>query len=110
MKCSNASTVYANRVEDSAIKGDSEEEGHRLRDQAVTSAAHYVDTQMAPADLVSIVSLGSSLLVNQDFTADHALLKKQLQQFSSGSGQGFEEGTTGTTEGTPRHRPAVYRR
>jgi len=70
-------------------------------DHAVTSAEHYVDTQMAPADLVSIVSLGRSLLVNQDFTADHDLLKKQLQQFSSGSGQGFEEGTTGTTEGTP---------
>ena len=70
-------------------------------DHAVTSAQHYVDTQMAPADLVSIVSLGSSLLVNQDFTADHELLKKQLQAFSSGSGQGFEEGTTGTTEGTP---------
>jgi len=70
-------------------------------DHAVTSAEHYVDTQMAPADLVSIVSLGSSLLVNQDFTTDHALLKKQLQAFGSGSGQGFEEGTTGTTEGTP---------
>ncbi len=70
-------------------------------DHAVTSAENYVDAQMAPADLVSIVSLGSSLLVNQDFTADHALLKKQLQAFSSGSGQGFEEGTTGTTEGTP---------
>ncbi len=69
-------------------------------DRAVTSAEHYVDTQMLPADLVSIVSLGSSLLVNQDFTADHDLLKKQLQAFSSGSGQGFEEGTTGTTEGT----------
>jgi VWFA-related protein len=70
-------------------------------DRAVTSAEHYVDAQMAPADLVSIVSLGSSLLVNQDFTTDHALLKKQLDAFSSGSGQGFEEGTTGTTEGTP---------
>jgi len=70
-------------------------------DHAVTSAEHYVDTQMAPADLVSIVSLGSSLLVNQDFTTDHALLKKQLEEFSTGSGQGFEEGTTGTTEGTP---------
>src|SRR5579864_3472612 len=70
-------------------------------DHAVTSAERYVDTQMATADLVSIVSLGSSLLVNQDFTTDHALLKKQLEQFSSGSGQGFEEGTTGTTEGTP---------
>jgi len=70
-------------------------------DRAVTSAEHYVDRQMAPADLVSIVSLGSSLLVNQDFTSDHELLKKQLQAFSAGSGQGYEEGTTGTTEGTP---------
>jgi VWFA-related protein len=70
-------------------------------DRAVTSAEHYVDTQMAPADLVSIVSLGSALLVNQDFTSDRDVLKKQLQAFSSGSGQGFEEGTTGSTEGTP---------
>jgi VWFA-related protein len=69
-------------------------------DRAINSAEHYVDTQMAPADLVSIVSLGSALLVNQDFTADHDLLKKQLQAFGTGSGQGFEEGTTGTTEGT----------
>src|SRR5215467_13143252 len=69
--------------------------------RAVTSAEHYVDAQMAPADLVSIVSLGSSLLVNQDFTSDRELLKKQLQAFNAGSGQGYEEGTTGTTEGTP---------
>jgi VWFA-related protein len=70
-------------------------------DRAITSAEHYVDRQMAPADLVSIVSLGSSLLVNQDFTSDKGLLKKQLQAFGEGSGQGYEEGTTGTTEGTP---------
>jgi VWFA-related protein len=70
-------------------------------DHAVTAAEHYVDAQMMPADLVSIVSLGSSLLVNQDFTADHDLLKKQIQAFGSGSGQGYEEGTTGSTEGTP---------
>jgi VWFA-related protein len=70
-------------------------------DRAITSAEHYVDTQMAPADLVSIVSLGSALLVNQDFTSDRDLLKKQIQAFGEGSGQGYEEGTTGTTEGTP---------
>jgi VWFA-related protein len=69
-------------------------------DRAVTSAVHYVDTQMAPADLVAIVSLGNSLLVNQDFTADHDLLKKQLLAFNTGGGQGFEEGSTGSTEGT----------
>jgi VWFA-related protein len=70
-------------------------------DHAVTSAEHYVDTQMAPADMVSIVSLGSALLVNQDFTSDRDLLKKQLKAFGAGGGQGYEEGTTGTTEGTP---------
>ena len=70
-------------------------------DRAITSAVRYVDTQMAPADLVAIVSLGSSLLVNQDFTTDHDLLKKELLAFNTASGQGFEEGSTGSTEGTP---------
>lgn len=70
-------------------------------DRAITSAAHYVDTQMMPADLVAIVSLGNSLEVNQDFTADRELLKKQILAFNTGSGQGFEEGSTGSTEGTP---------
>jgi VWFA-related protein len=70
-------------------------------ERAVKSAVHYVDAQMAPADLVAIVSLGNSLMVNQDFTTDHELLKTQLLAFSAGSGQGFEEGSTGGTEGTP---------
>src|SRR5215472_16831869 len=70
-------------------------------DRAITSAQHYVDTQMAPADLVSVVSLGSSLWVNQDFTPDKAALKRAIQAFGAGSGQGFEEGSTGSTEGTP---------
>ena len=70
-------------------------------DRAITAAVHYVDMQMAPADLVAIVSLGSSLVVNQDFTTDHDLLKRELLAFNTGSGQGFEEGSTGSTEGTP---------
>jgi len=70
-------------------------------DRAITSAEHYVDTQMAPADLVSVVSLGSSLSMNQDFTTDKAALKQVIQAFGAGSGQGFEEGSTGSTEGTP---------
>jgi VWFA-related protein len=70
-------------------------------DHAATAAENYVDKQMAPADLVSVVSLGSSLQLNQDFTSDKAQLKKILQSFNSGSGQGFEEGSTGSTEGTP---------
>ena len=70
-------------------------------DHSVTAAENYLDKQMAPADLVSIVSLGSSLVVNQDFTSDHRLLKKALQSLNPGAGQGFEEGSTGSTEGTP---------
>jgi len=69
-------------------------------DRSVTAALNYVDKQMAPADLVSVVSLGSSLTVNQDFTSDRATLKKTLESLNLGGGQGFEEGTTGTTEGT----------
>lgn len=70
-------------------------------DRAVTAARKYVDKQMTPADLVAVVSLGSSLHVDQDFTSDPALLQRVLQRLSPGSGQGFEAGATGDTEGTP---------
>ena len=69
-------------------------------DRATNAAQNYVDKQMVAADLVSIVSLGSTLSVNQDFTTDRALLKKTLQDFNLGAGGGFEEGSAGTTEGT----------
>ena len=69
-------------------------------DRSTTAAQNYVDKQMVPADLVAVVSLGSTLAVNQDFTSDRALLKKTLQDFNLGEGGGFEEGNTGTTEGT----------
>lgn len=70
-------------------------------DRALAAAESYVDKQMAPADLVAVVSLGSSLRVNQDFTANHDALKKALQALSPTTGQGFEQGSTGSTEGTP---------
>ncbi len=69
-------------------------------ERASTSALTYVDKQMMPADLVAIVSLGNSLKVDQDFTADRNKLNRVLQGFTSGNGQGFEEGSTGATEGT----------
>jgi VWFA-related protein len=70
-------------------------------DRAVTSAQNYVDKQMVPADLVAVICLGSSLTVNQDFTSGKSAIKKTLQTINLGAGQGFEEGSTGTTEGTP---------
>ena len=69
-------------------------------DRAAEAGLKYVDKQMAPVDLVSVVSLGNSLLVNQDFTSDRALLTRALRAFTSGSGQGFDAGSTGSTEGT----------
>ncbi|MBV9574139.1 MAG: VWA domain-containing protein, partial [Acidobacteriales bacterium] len=70
-------------------------------DRSATAAENYVAKQMAPADLVAVLSLSSSLIVNQDFTSDKSQLTKVLQGFNSGAGQGFEAGSTGTTEGTP---------
>jgi VWFA-related protein len=69
-------------------------------DRAAQAVLKYVDKQMAPADLVSVVSLGNSLQINQDFTADHALLTHALQAFTAGSSEGFAAGSTGTTDGT----------
>ena len=68
--------------------------------RAVTAAEDYVDKQMLPADLVSVVSMGSSLTLAQDFTTDRAQLKKALQSLNPGEGQGYEAGSTGTTEDT----------
>ena len=70
-------------------------------ERSAQAAQNYLDKQMEPADLVSIVSLGNTITVNQDFTTDRAQLKKVLDSFNIGAGAGFEEGTTGTTEGTP---------
>ncbi len=67
---------------------------------SVTAAENYVDKQMTAADLVSIVSLGNTVTVNQDFTSDHDQIKKVLTGFNAGGGQGFEAGSTGSTEGT----------
>ncbi len=69
-------------------------------DRAVKAAQNYLDKQMAPADLVAVTSLGTSLQVNQDFTSDRTLLHKALESLGSISGEGFAEGSTGTTEGT----------
>lgn len=70
-------------------------------DRSVTAAQKYVDQQMRPADLVSVVSLGTGVRVEQDFTSDRALLKQALDRLNPSSGAGFEEGSTGATEGTP---------
>jgi len=68
-------------------------------DRAAQAGLKFVDKQMAPADLVSVVSLANTLQVNQDFTSDHGLLTHALQAFTAGASEGFDAGSTGTTEG-----------
>jgi len=70
-------------------------------ERAATAAEAYVTEGMSPADLVAVISLGTSMTINQEFTSNKELLRKSLQGLNPAEGQGFEEGLTGTTEGTP---------
>ena len=70
-------------------------------ERSSNAAQDYLNKQMQPADLVSVVSLGNTIAVNQDFTSDRDKLKTVLQSFNIGANAGFDLGSTGTTEGTP---------
>lgn len=70
-------------------------------DRAVEAAQNYLNKQMAAADLVAVVSLASTMHVDQDFTNDKKRLAGVLGSYQSGEGQGFAAGDTGTAEGTP---------
>src|SRR5262249_12177094 len=65
-------------------------------DRAVSAAQKYVDKEMAPADLVAVISLASSMRVDQDFTNDKTRLATVLRGYTSGEGQGFQSGDAGT--------------
>ena len=70
-------------------------------ERAAKSALQYTDKQMAPADIVSVVTLSNSLTVNLDFTTDKEQLKIVLTGLDPGAGQGFEQGATGDADDTP---------
>jgi VWFA-related protein len=61
-------------------------------DRAAKSALEYADRQMAPADLVSVVTLSNSLNVDLDFTSDKESLKAVMAGFTSGTGEGVADG------------------
>ena len=63
-------------------------------ERAAKSAMEYADKQMAPADLVSVVTLSNSLKVDLDFTADKEALKTVMAGFDSGSNEGLGDGAT----------------
>ena len=71
-------------------------------DRAVDGAKDYINKNMAPADLVAVASLGTTLTLDHDFTADKAALLQAVGKFNgSTDSQGLAAGgTTGSTDGT----------
>jgi VWFA-related protein len=69
-------------------------------DRSVGAARDYVNKTMQPADLVAVVSLGTSLSLDQDFTADKKLLLHAVGRYNGTEGQGFAQGDNGTATNT----------
>jgi VWFA-related protein len=68
-------------------------------DRSVDAAKKFVDAKMQPADLMALVSLATNMHVDLDFTDDKTKLLAALTAYNSGQGQGFENGSTGSSEG-----------
>ncbi|MFZ0744040.1 MAG: VWA domain-containing protein [Terracidiphilus sp.] len=61
-------------------------------DRSVEAAQAFLRTKMQPADLVALVSLGDTLTVDQDFTADKNALIDEVGAYNGTEGQGFTQG------------------
>ena len=68
-------------------------------DRAVDAAKNFVSTKMQPADLIALVSLATNMRVDLDFTDDKARILAALSAYTSGEGQGFDNGGAGSAEG-----------
>ncbi|MGH7169397.1 MAG: VWA domain-containing protein, partial [Gemmataceae bacterium] len=63
-------------------------------------AETFVQTKMQPADLVSIVTLGDSLQLNEDFTDNKTALMNVLRSLNPATSSGFADGGDGSSDGT----------
>jgi VWFA-related protein len=68
-------------------------------DRAVDAAKKYVNARMQTADLIAIASLSTNMRLDLDFTSDKAKILAVLGACNSDSGQGFDNGSTGSSEG-----------
>jgi len=68
-------------------------------DRAVDAAKKYVNTRMQSADLIAIVSLSTNMRLDLDFSDDKPKILSVLSAYNSNSGQGFDSGATGSSEG-----------
>jgi VWFA-related protein len=66
-------------------------------DRSVEAAQLFLRTRMQTADLVALVSLGDTLAVDQDFTADKDVLINKVAVYNGTEGQGFAAGATSTS-------------
>jgi VWFA-related protein len=69
-------------------------------DRAVDAGKKYVNAKMQPADLVALMSLATNLSLDLDFSDDKSKILAKLAAYNSSEGQGFENGSTGSSEGT----------
>jgi VWFA-related protein len=77
-------------------------------ERSVDAAQAFLKTKMQPADLVALVSLGDTLNVDQDFTADKNALINEVGAYNGTEGQGFAQGAnsnTNQTEDTTAYTP-----
>jgi len=63
-------------------------------DRSVAAAQDFLRTKMQPADLIVLISLGDTLKVDQDFTADKNILMHKVAVYNGTEGEGFQQGTT----------------
>jgi VWFA-related protein len=61
-------------------------------DRSVDAARDFLQKKMQAADLVALVSLGDTLKVDQDFTADRNALVNEIGMYNGTEGQGFAQG------------------
>ncbi|WP_420236500.1 VWA domain-containing protein [Telmatobacter bradus] len=69
-------------------------------DRSVEAAQDFLRTKMQSADLVALVSLGDTLKVDQDFTADKKALLREVAVYNGTEGAGFEAGATSNSNQT----------
>jgi VWFA-related protein len=68
-------------------------------DRAVDAGKKYVQGKMEPADMVALMSLATNLHLDLDFTDDKEKILATLSSYNNSEGQGFENGSTGSSEG-----------
>jgi len=61
-------------------------------DRSVTAAKEFLDKKLQPADLIALVSLDTSLKVDQDFTSDKQLLIGKIGMYNGTEGDAFAQG------------------